>query len=339
MRPKKPITYLASPNLALIKYWGKTDHRLNLPMNASLSMPLGDLWSRVTIRGASTDGWEGDLSQFTLDAYSRIMAFFALVRSQYPELSKLTGSAVSNFPPGCGMASSASFYAALAAAVLDVIGIRNLSVVARMARLGSGSATRSVYSNVWVAWLPGGTNDSVGYPLPDSRLPSHWYDYALVFDVKHKKLSSREGHQLMDTSPLKDARIKNANRRFLDVCHAIQKMDWAHVCRVVHEETSEFVGILQGHSVLKDYHNEATQKTLQALNTIFVSQPDLMPWTYTIDAGSTVHVVGEETVVEKVVALLGAKPTDTFVSRIYGGLQRVKMRADLTAKKEYEYAL
>jgi len=113
---KKDVIFQASPNLALIKYWGKEDHRLNLPMNASLSLPLGDFWTRVSVKASSQDKWEGDLSKFTMDAQTQILAFYAVVRSRYPELPKVTGVCQANFPPGCGMASSASFYAALAAA-------------------------------------------------------------------------------------------------------------------------------------------------------------------------------------------------------------------------------
>lgn len=324
MRSRKDMIHQASPNLALIKYWGKMDHRLNLPMNASLSVPLGDFWTRVSIWKSHEDGWKGDLSRFTLDAKERILTFFALVRSQYPELPPVAGTCQSNFPPGCGIASSAAFYAALSAAVLDVINIREPSVIARVARLGSGSATRSVHPNGWTAWLPGGTYDSVGYILEDCVLPVNWYDYALVFDIKHKKIPSREGHRMMDESPIRDSRIKNANRRFLEACHAIQKTDWETLCKIVHEETLEFTGMLQGHSQMRDYHNAQSQEALSKLNTLFTTQPHLKPWTYTIDAGSTVHVLGEEAVVENVISLLKSKPVETLTSRIYGGLLRVR---------------
>jgi len=193
-----------------------------------------------------------------------------------------------------------------------------------MARLGSGSATRSIHPNGWVAWLPGGTNDSVGYLLEECALPPNWHAYALVFDEKHKKIPSREGHRLMDTSPKRAERIKNANRRFLEVCHAVQKMDWKTMCHVVYEETLEFVSLLQSHSVMKLYHNPSAQRALKKCESIFKSEKDLGPWTYTVDAGSTVYILGDEAVVEEVVSRLKVEPVLLLTSRIYGGLQKIK---------------
>jgi diphosphomevalonate decarboxylase len=333
---RKKILFQASPNLALIKYWGKEDHRLNLPMNASISIPLGDLWSRVTVWRSPVDDWAGDLSQVTVDTREKICKFFALVRSQYSELPKLSGSCQTNFIPGCGIASSSSFYAALAAAILETIGIRDLSVVARVARLGSGSATRSVYSNAWAAWLPGSNYDSVGYALDEGHLPTHWYNIALVYDTTHKKLSSREGHKLMDSLSWRDRRIKNANKRFLSLCHAIQSKSWGTLCEVVHEETQEFVAMLQADVMMRHYHNESCREVLKQVHNLFRAKSEDAIWSYTVDAGSTVHVFGDEAEIDKVVSLLKIKPQKSFVSRIYGGLQRIREPKETEKTTSYE---
>ena len=42
-------TAVANPNIAFVKYWGKTDEELNLPANPSLSMNLAALTTVTTV--------------------------------------------------------------------------------------------------------------------------------------------------------------------------------------------------------------------------------------------------------------------------------------------------
>ena len=49
----RTATALAHPNIALVKYWGKRDVPLNLPVGGSLSITLDTLWTRTTVRFAA----------------------------------------------------------------------------------------------------------------------------------------------------------------------------------------------------------------------------------------------------------------------------------------------
>ena len=52
-REKGPVSVYAPANIALVKYWGKRDEALNLPVTGSLSISLGPLGSHVELaRGA-----------------------------------------------------------------------------------------------------------------------------------------------------------------------------------------------------------------------------------------------------------------------------------------------
>ena len=40
----RSVTFEVAPNIALVKYWGKRDSVLNLPLNSSLSVTLSSVY-------------------------------------------------------------------------------------------------------------------------------------------------------------------------------------------------------------------------------------------------------------------------------------------------------
>ncbi len=168
----------APANIALCKYWGKRDEELNLPLTSSLSVSLGALGTHTTL---SLDP-AGDtiiLNDHPLPAQSR----FALSATRYLDLFRPTPQTFfrlrtrNTVPTAAGVASSASGFAALALALNDLfewdLGRRDLSI---LARLGSGSACRSVYDGFveWHAGSEANGMDSCAEPMtetwPDLRL-------------------------------------------------------------------------------------------------------------------------------------------------------------------------
>lgn len=165
------ITVRAHSNIALIKYWGKRHEALRLPTNGSLSLTLDKLFTETSL------DYSSDLSadELILNGESvsgkmlvRVQRFMQIVRDRYGLTEFARIESVNHFPTGAGLASSASAFAALALAATTAAGLehdsRELSI---LARLGSGSACRSVYSG-FSEWLPGiqaDGEDSFAEPL------------------------------------------------------------------------------------------------------------------------------------------------------------------------------
>lgn len=144
-----PVTARACANIALVKYWGKRDRERNLPAAGSLSLTLGALVTTTTVR------FDGELSGdvLTLDgspagekALARVSRWLDLVRRRAGLDMRAEVVSQNDFPTASGLASSASAYAALAAAATRAAGLdldaRELSILARR---GSGSAARSIH--------------------------------------------------------------------------------------------------------------------------------------------------------------------------------------------------
>ena len=163
-RPMEVVTARACANIALVKYWGKRDALLNLPAAGSLSLTLAALTTETTVQfdealaddelvldGAAVPAQAGDVRRLT--------AFLDLVRAQAGIPIHARVASRNNFPTASGLASSASGFAALAAAATAAAGLelppRELSILARR---GSGSAARSVFGG-FVRMHAGSTSD------------------------------------------------------------------------------------------------------------------------------------------------------------------------------------
>lgn len=196
----------APANIALCKYWGKRQARLNLPRTSSLSMSLGSLGSEVRLCRAEGRTDTVMLNGAPLAADS---AFVTRLRD-YLDLFRPTPdwafavTARNTVPTAAGFASSASGFAALVLALDDYFGWalprRDLSI---LARLGSGSACRSVYDGFveWHAGVASDGMDSWAEPVaaiwPDLRMA------LLVVSAAEKGTSSRIAMQrTVETSPL-----------------------------------------------------------------------------------------------------------------------------------------
>src|SRR5699024_4397813 len=200
-------TAKAHTNIAFIKYWGKRDESLILPMNNSLSLTL-DGFHTVT----SVD-FQDSLSadRFYLNEQlaegaekDRVTAFLDRIRAAAGKPDAFAEiHSTNHVPTAAGFASSASGFAALAAAAAKAIGLPvNEQQLSILTRQGSGSACRSIYGG-FVEWKKGTMSDgSDSYAVPIA--PAEHWDIrvaAVVLSSAEKKVLSREGmKRTVDTS-------------------------------------------------------------------------------------------------------------------------------------------
>ncbi|MFD9906037.1 diphosphomevalonate decarboxylase [Streptomyces sp. NPDC059063] len=213
-------TAVAHPNIALIKYWGKRDEELVLPCTDSLSMTLDIFPTTTTVRcapGARRDVVTLGGVPATGEALARIVAFLDLVRDRAGVFVRAVVDTRNTVPTGAGLASSASGFAALAVAAAHAYGLdADPTALSRLARRGSGSASRSIFGGfaLWhaghgseggagVGGGAGGAADLASYAEP---VPAGELDPALVVavvDAGPKHLSSRAAmRRTVETSPL-----------------------------------------------------------------------------------------------------------------------------------------
>jgi diphosphomevalonate decarboxylase len=191
------VIAVAHPNMALVKYWGKRDESLILPVCGSLSMTL-DVFpttTRVTLRPRA----RRDVVIFNGVAapppvHARVEEFLSLVRGLAGRSDHALVDTTNTVPTGAGLASSASGFAALAAAASAAYGLQlDPRTLSRLARRGSGSACRSVFGG-FVLWHAGQGHGTQGDESSYAEPVEAALDAALVIavvDTTTKAVSSR----------------------------------------------------------------------------------------------------------------------------------------------------
>ena len=283
-------TAIAYPNIALIKYWGKRDEQLSLPATGSLSLTLDIAPTRTTVTLApeadeDVATWRG---RPMLDReLARIRSFLELVRGLAGSRTPAVVDTGNEIPTGAGLASSASGFAALAAAASTAYGLelsrRDLS---RLARRGSGSAARSVFGGL-VEWYAGDDETSYAEPLPAQGL-----NLALVvavLDPGRKAVGSREAmRRTAATSPFYGAWVQSVPSELTQMRTAITRADFTAVGELAESNALRMHATMLGAVPPVRYW---TGGTVAALDLVAQLREDGIEAYATIDAGPNVKVL------------------------------------------------
>lgn len=305
-------------NIALVKYWGK--YGLQLPRNPSLSLTLSachtdmrveveteaaDPGIAVTYDGHPQPSFEPKIKQF----FSHLTTFFPWL-----EQAAVHIDSVNTFPHGAGIASSASAMSALALCLLDIHGQINgerfnlgqswWQRASEIARLGSGSACRSVFP---AAALWGKTSEvsdsSNAYAIPwEEYLAPEFLTYRdtiVVVSASEKSVSSTKGHALMDELPYAETRYAQARENLERLISAMQDGDPDVFIQVVESEA------LQLHALMmsgKTPYILMEPGTLRIIKQVWKFRKDAeIPVCFTLDAGPNVHLLYPDTYHDQVI--------------------------------------
>ncbi|MGI0071326.1 MAG: diphosphomevalonate decarboxylase [Thermoplasmata archaeon] len=299
MAPRAPpaVTYEAPPNIALVKYWGVRDPARGLPYNSSLSVTLERLRSRTTVRfdlGLDEDRVVLNGATATGGPRDGVVRFLDRVRARAGTRAHARVRSWNNFPTASGLASSASGFAALAGAATRAAGLslsdRELS---RLARLGSGSASRSVFGG-FVEWRAGRRPDGRDCYARSLYGPAHWPELVdvvlLVRGAPEKRVRSADAMQsTVRTSPYYAARQREVPERLARMHAAIGARRADRLFPLVMEECDSFRKVCETTRPSLDYLTAASRSILAEVRELNCEAGRSIA-AYTHDAGAHVHV-------------------------------------------------
>jgi len=341
------IIWESPSNIALIKYWGK--YGIQLPCNPSLSMSLKQSVSRFELTYSPIKA--GEKSLFYLFEgkenpvfEKKVSKFIDSISNDLPCLNKykLKISSSNTFPHSAGIASSASAMSALALCLCSMQeAIDEMEMprdyfyqkASRIARLGSGSASRSLFGKyaIWgeMEGLPQSSNVfAIPFTAPVHPIFDQMQDAILMIDSSPKKVSSTVGHALMKSHPYADARFQQARTNMSELLVVLEKGDFENFTRIVENEA------LSLHALMMNSNPSYTllkPNTLEAIERIrdFRSQSKL-PVTFTLDAGPNIHLLYPKQYKNEVIAFINSELTELleegkFIQDGMGnGPQRIK---------------
>lgn len=283
----------APSNIALCKYWGKRDTDLNLPVTSSLSISLGHLGTTTTIEPkAGTD--DVVLNGLPVPADT---GFARRLRDYLDPFRPAPGEGfrvvtANTIPTAAGLASSASGYAALVIA-LDALFGWNLSrgELSILARLGSGSASRSVYHG-FVEWQAGTRPD--GMDSRAEKLDITWPELRIglvKISVEEKSVSSRDAMKsTVDTSLLYRVWPEQVARDLAALHGAIQRGDFEALGR-----TAENNALAMHATALAAWPPTLFWKaeSVAAMHRVWALRRQGLPVYFTMDAGPNLKLIAE----------------------------------------------
>lgn len=235
----------------------------------------------------------------------RLSAFLDIVRAQSDLAQFALVESENNFPMGAGIASSASAFAALALAASKAAGLDlDEKALSRLARRGSGSASRSVPTG-FVEWHA--ADEDEGSFAESIAPPQHWKlaDCIAVVSEEHKETGSSEGHQLAESSPLQAARVQGAEERLARCRRAVIARDFEAFAEVVELDSSLMHAVMMSSHPPLIYWQAATMAVVQ---NVRAWRSAGLAACSTIDAGPNVHVLCLAQDSDEVSTRLGAIP-------------------------------
>jgi diphosphomevalonate decarboxylase len=314
---KASVQWQSPSNLAIIKYWGK--HGVQLPRNPSISFTLDEAHTITSIayKKKSSGGVEIDFSfeGKTNELFqNKLQKFLSSIITYFPFLEDLQLTIVSenSFPHSSGIASSASAMSAIALCLCDIERMENGSLsddqeffekASYIARLGSGSASRSVYGGMamWGAsekYKPASDDYAVPYTEHIDEVFRNFHDDILIVSRAEKSVSSTAGHALMNDNIYATNRYQQANDRMSTLLTALQDGDVATFGEICEDEALTLHALMM---CSKPSYILMEPASIAIINEIrrFRKEYDL-PVYFSLDAGPNIHLLYPDHITEQV---------------------------------------
>lgn len=283
------ITARAHTNIALVKYWGKENEELIIPANSSLSLTLDEFYTDTSVQFDETlQSDEVTLNNKTVEDI-KITNFMNIIREKanIPYFARIEST--NHVPTSAGLASSASAYAALSAAGSKAAGL-NLSQkdLSRLARRGSGSATRSIFGG-FAAWNKGTDDEtSYGYSIEDP-VKMDINMIAIILDNQPKKISSRKGMKIsIETSPYYNSWIEQTKDDFITISDAIKTNDFTTLGKTAELNAMRMHSLTLSSDPSYLYINS---DSIEVINMVKELRENGIECYYTMDAGPNVKII------------------------------------------------
>lgn len=293
-------------NIALIKYWGK--YKDQIPANPSISFTLNHCRTNTEMEFVANEPFSVQTflaGNEEVKFAEKIEKYFKNIEQYLPWIlkGKYVIRTENTFPHSSGIASSASGFGAIAKCLMELdesfsgknSDEESLTKASFLARLGSGSACRSLYNGL-VVWGESeevsGSSDLFAVQYPNSEVHDifkDFNDWVLLIHEGVKSVSSTVGHGLMNTNPYAERRFQEARENFVPMKEILKSGDLQNFVKLVEHEALTLHAMM----MMSDPAFILMKTgTLEVINKIwdFRRETDL-PLFFTLDAGANVHLL------------------------------------------------
>lgn len=317
------VAWKSPSNIALVKYWGK--YAKQYPRNASVSFTLENAYTETSIRYVrKPDNIVGVSMSFLFEGEKKIKfeekirKFLSSIVEYFPFLNDLHLDIESknSFPHSTGIASSASSMSALALCLCDIERVYSNSLeddklffqkASVVARLGSGSASRSVFPYLaeWgeLITVEDSSND-FAIPVAEKVHPLfHTFrDSILIISAAEKSVSSRAGHALMEDNPYAEQRYQQANTHVRQLLDVMQKGDIDSWGKIVEKEALTLHALMMASEPPFILMHPNTLIAIEKIQQFRIENN--LPVYFTLDAGPNIHVLYPDNIKKEIISFI-----------------------------------
>ena len=304
------ISWQSPSNIAIIKYWGK--HGRQLPRNPSISFTLENSISTIELAyQAKTGVDEGVSLQFYFhdqinEAFGeKVKIYLNNITDIFPFIRQMhfVIKSKNSFPHSAGIASSASSMSALALCLCsledNIFGTLKDDNAFRqkasfVARLGSGSASRSIFESMAVWGKTSeveGSSDLFAVPFHQElhEIFKSFHDDILIISKAKKSVSSTVGHALMEENIYADSRYGEARQRMHYLLTALKMGDVESFGSICEKEALTLHALMMSSN---PPYILMRPNTLAAIEKIRQFRSDTRhPLYFSLDAGPNLHLL------------------------------------------------
>lgn len=304
------VAWNSPSNLAIIKYWGK--HGVQLPKNPSISLTLSNAISKTEVSYKRRGQYDGSVDvNFEFEGKSnpkfetRIKSYLNSIKTFVPFVHQLSFDIKSEntFPHSSGIASSASAMSALALCICSIEHelFKTLPKdddferkASHLARLGSGSASRSIFDS-WALWgkigeIPESSDEyAIGIKDKVHDIFKTLHDDIFILSKKEKSVSSTAGHQLMETNPYAEVRYNDAKSKLFSLINVLRQGDIEQFGTIAEQEALSLHALMMASNpsyILMEPNTIAMIKKIRAFR-----DEQQLPVYFSLDAGPNIHLL------------------------------------------------
>ncbi|WP_223605884.1 diphosphomevalonate/mevalonate 3,5-bisphosphate decarboxylase family protein [Chryseobacterium sp. OSA05B] len=293
-------------NIALIKYWGKYESQI--PANPSISYTLNHCKTNTSMEFLADEPFSVQTflaGNEEVKFVEKIEKYFKNIEQYLPWIlkGKYIIRTENTFPHSSGIASSASGFGAIAKCLMKLDGVFSNELseeessrkASFLARLGSGSACRSLYNGL-VVWGASdeveGSSDLFAVPYPDAEIHEifkNFNDWVLLIHEGQKSVSSTVGHGLMNTNPYAERRFQEARENFVPMKEILKNGDMERFIKLVEHEALTLHAMM----MMSDPAFILMKTgTMEVINKVWDFRRETgLPLFFTLDAGANVHLL------------------------------------------------
>lgn len=309
----------AYTNIALIKYWGKSDENLMIPQNNSLSLTLDAFYTETRVAFSEDQKYDElilDGKRQDAKRLKKALKIIDYIREQSGIQLSARIESKNYVPTAAGLASSASGLAALAGAASYAADLKlPPTELSSLARLGSGSACRSIYGG-FAEWVKGEDHlSSHARPIASAN-----WDLAMLFVIvasKEKEISSTEGMQhVVQTSPYYQAWLSSTSDDLKQMKQAIAQENFDHLGCIAESNA------LKMHALnlsARPPFNYWTAESIVAMDIVEHLRKNGYSVYFTMDAGPNVKVLCKATQIDDIYKVFSQQMPDAQLIKAYPG--------------------